>query len=479
MGAFAWLMKKVSKVFSRSTNALFYITLYREILNEIQEITKDEVKTVEVLREIGKQGALESCERHSGIFRFMPGNPRKVLEYFGILWSVVFGMEMGEHEYEEIPQEDAQFNDFILKIKQCPICAGLGDDEEDTFDFSKVDKEKEGMACGLCGMLEAVANFILKIKKSEFRISIVEQKCMARGEESLHFICKTHYISDWNKLLAERGQSILEEEFPSDEKLDIFDKIQDYFTLDKLEEILDEPLEKLKNRTADFIRDKLNMEPDHFFDYFRNYEDDMLRILGFVGVHLLNEYGGLVEKFLKSETFAKVAGYIFKHLKEMSLLFIPIDVINDYHELLISFLDGLAPPEMVDNVRKFTGKDDIAFVLEGAQIALENLGIDFSKLKDNIWEELKKEREDELVPAEPTVIDQTQEKFPKFVKIIQEMLMLINEILTLPIRVIISESHYGLKTAVDSVTSEEEGLFGSIKERFDTIFDYIQELRQS
>jgi hypothetical protein len=472
-------MKKVSKVFSRSTNALFYITLYREILNEIQEITKDEEKTVEILRELGREAALESCERQSGIFKFMPGNPRKVLEYFGILWSVVFGMEMGEHEYEEIPQEDAKFNDFILKIRQCPICAGFGADKEDTFDFSKVNKEKEGMACGLCGMLQSVANFILRIKKSEYRISIIEQKCMARGEESLHFICKTYYLSDWNKILAEKGQSALEEDFPSDEKLDLFDKIQEYFTLDKLEELLDEPLENLKNRTADFIRDKLNMEPDHFFDYFRNYEDDMLRILGFIGVHLINEYGGLVEKFLKSETFAKVSGYIFKHLKEMALLFIPIDVINDYHELLISFLDGLAPAEMVDNVRKFTGKDDIAFILDGAQLALENLGIDFSELKDNIWEELKKEREDELVPAEPSVIDETQEKFPKFVKIVQELLMLMNEILTLPIRVLISESHYGLKTAVNSVTSEEEGLFGSIKERFDTIFDYIQELRQS
>ena len=82
MGAFSWLMKKVSKVFSRSTNALFYIALYREILNEIQKITKDEQKTIEILREIGKEAAVESCERHSSIFKFMPGNPRKVLEYF-------------------------------------------------------------------------------------------------------------------------------------------------------------------------------------------------------------------------------------------------------------------------------------------------------------------------------------------------------------------------------------------------------------
>jgi hypothetical protein len=56
--------------------------------------------------------------------------------------------------------------------------------------------------------------------------------------------------------------------------------------------------------------------------------------------------------------------------------------------------------------------------------------------------------------------------------------MLLSDILTLPIRVLISESHYGLKTAINSVVSEEEGLFGSIKDRIDTIFDYVQEIKQ-
>jgi hypothetical protein len=133
---------------------------------------------------------------------------------------------------------------------------------------------------------------------------------------------------------------------------------------------------------------------------------------------------------------------------------------------------------MVENVRQYSGRDDINFVFEGAQIALEDLGINFEELEDNVWEELKRQREDELVPAEQSLIDKTQERFPKIIKILQEMVMLLNEILTLPIRVLISEGHYGLKTAVNSVVSEEEGLAGSIRNRFDTIFDNLQELRQ-
>jgi hypothetical protein len=220
------------------------------------------------------------------------------------------------------------------------------------------------------------------------------------------------------------------------------------------------------------------MEPDHFFDYFRNYEDDMIKIIGYLGIHLLNEYGGLLEKSLKNEWFAKVFGYIFRQLKEMTLLFIPLDVIRDYNELLVSFLDGLAPVEMVDNVKQFTGRDTINYIFEGAQMALENLGIEFTELKENVWEELKKEREDDLIPSESSTIDKTRERVPQIVSILQEILMIFNDILTLPIRVLISESHYGLKTAINSVVSEEEGLYGSIRERFDNIFDQIEEIRK-
>jgi hypothetical protein len=489
MGAFQWLMKKITKVFGRSTNALFYTLLYRESLKEINEITKNEEDSLIILRELGKRSAYESCERHSSIFKFMPGSPKKVLDYFEILWVVVFGKELEDYSYEEIPREGSKYNDYILKIKQCPICADYGKDNEDTFNFSKIKTtDTEGMACGLCGMLESVANFILKVKRNDYRIGIVEQKCIAKGGDCLQFICKIYDYKEWQDHVAVKVQDKLtshvhfeesiEEELVQETKLDIVDKLQDVISLDKLEEMLDEPLEAIKERVSDLIRDKLNMEPEHFFDYFRNYEDDMIRIIGYLGTHLLNEYGGLLEKTLKNETMAKIFGYIYKQIREMTLLFIPLDVIRDYNKLLVSFLEGIAPTEMVENIRLFTGKDTINYLFEGSQMALENLGIDFSELKENVWEELKKEREDELISSEVSAVERTREKVPTIINIIQQILMIINDILTLPIRVLISEGHYGLKTAINSVVSEEEGLYGSIRERFDNVFDQIEELRR-
>jgi hypothetical protein len=490
MGAFQWLMKRITKIFGRSTNGLFYTLLYREILKEINEITNNEEESLIVLREIGKRAAFESCERHSSIFKFMPGNPRKVLDYFEILWVVVFGRELDDYTYDEIPKADSKYSDYVLKISKCPICAGYGQNFEDTFNFNKIkNKETEGLACGLCGMLESVANYILKIKRNDYRIQIIEEACIAQGGDCLQFICKIHDYKEWKELIVNNVQqkqvltnyfkeSIEEEEIIQETKLDFVDKLQDVISIDKLDEYLDEPLETIKNKVSDIIKDKLNMEPEHFFDYFRNYEDDMIRIIGYLGTHLLNEYGGLLEKSLKNEWLAKILGYIFKQLKEMTLLFIPLDVIRDYNQLLVSFLEGLAPPEMVDNVKHITGKDTITYIFEGVQMALENLGIDFSELKENVWEELKTESENGLISSETSTMDRTREKVPQIINIIQQFLMIFNDILTLPIRVLISESHYGLKTAINSVVSEEEGLYGSIRERFDNIFDQIQEIRK-
>ncbi|MFX1327727.1 MAG: hypothetical protein ACFE91_06220 [Promethearchaeota archaeon] len=483
-------MKKITKVFGRTTNALFYTLLYREILKEVNYITNNEEDSLIILREIGKKAALESCDRHSSIFKFMPGNPKKVLDYFEILWVVVFGRELDEYSYEEIHKEGSKFNDYVLKIKDCPICAGYGYDSEDTFKFDKIKNERmEGLACGLCGMLETVANYILKIKRNDYRIKIYEEACIARGGDSLQFICKIHDYKEWKELMESDikkksllstyfKETVVEEEIVQETKLDIVDKLQDVISIDKLEEYLDEPLEVIKEKVSEFIRDKMNMEPEHFFDYFRNYEDDMIRIIGYLGIHLLNEYGGILGKSLKNEWFAKIFGYLFKQLKDMTLLFIPLDVIRDYNELLISFLDGLAPPEMVENVKRFTGKDTITFFFEGAKMALENLGIDFSELKENVWEELKTERENGLISSETSTLDRTREKVPQIINIVQQFLMIISDILTLPVRVLISESHYGLKTAINSVVSEEEGLYGSIRERFDIIFDQIQDIRK-
>ena len=91
---------------------------------------------------------------------------------------------------------------------------------------------------------------------------------------------------EWKEFLDSKPKldyfdDVLEEEIHEESKLDLIDKLQEVISLDKLEALLEEPLESIKEKIADVIKDKLNLEPEKFFDYFRNYEDDMIRILVF------------------------------------------------------------------------------------------------------------------------------------------------------------------------------------------------------
>ena len=69
-------------------------------------------------------------------------------------------------------------------------------------------KNIDGLACGLCGMLESVANYILKIKRNDYRIEIVEQACIAKGGDCLQFICKIHDYAEWKVLMDSRIKAL-------------------------------------------------------------------------------------------------------------------------------------------------------------------------------------------------------------------------------------------------------------------------------
>lgn len=467
MGLLSWLIKKIGKSLGRNTSALFYTLLYREIFKEIHNITNDLDKTIKLMRVMGGEASLESIERQASILKFLPGEPDRVLKYFELIWVIVFGMEIGEYEYEEEVMEESPYPIVRVKIEKCPVCGGYGEDPEDTIDFKKINSESGGMACGFIGMIEKVINYLLTTKNNDFRMKITEEKCYAKGADILQF--RINIIN-----IEEQEYNMMAEEEISEESF--VDKLRDRLDLDRIEEFIDKPLDSIKERLSNLIKDKMHMEPDDFFDYFTNYEEDIFRIIGYLTIHLLNEYGGIIEKFLSNELFAKISGYLFKQFEENYKIFLPFDVINDYHQLLLEFLENLAPEEMISKIESLSPTECTDLIFEGAQGAFEDLGIDFSELKENIWEELKRQQpvEDELTIS--SITQKGKEKGSVFIQIFQELLLLINAILSLPIRLILAREHESLKTAIESTTSGGEVL-ESIKLHADRIIEYLEEIR--
>ncbi|HMF34187.1 MAG TPA: hypothetical protein VKK79_22370 [Candidatus Lokiarchaeia archaeon] len=456
---FNWLVTRVARWIGRSSSSLYYNLLYREIFNEILDLNDGDVKkSVVEFRKLGTETAAESAVRQDKFLRFFPSTPKTLFDYFQILWQVLFGMEMGEFEKEDTFDEESGEGQIIFKIKQCPICGGIGgqpegSDVETGFnaEVRKFPKNDDAYACGFVGMLMEVANHIYRSKGAPCRAKLVETKCMARGDSCLELTITFLPAEEFDT--AEQAAEV-KPQSPLDR----------FLALDKVEEFFSAPLEKVRKSLDKVINEQLDMDPTEFFSHFENYEDDMLRIIGYLGVHLVNELGGIVEKAFSNSTLAKLGGYIFNMVSQLVDLFVPREILDDYKQLVIELLTGLAPETMVLRLREFEGHEMVALILEGVKKALINLGVNFEELKGNIWEEFRSSMSD--MPEE--------ERKNLQVELIQEIMMLLTSFMAIPNRMLLSAAHAQVKTLATS----GEDILSSVREHGEKIFDIVDRIRE-
>jgi hypothetical protein len=244
------------------------------------------------------------------------------------------------------------------------------------------------------------------------------------------------------------------------------------FEISALQDFVDQPLGKVKEQLAAVIEKEAHLTPAEVFSMFENYEDDLVRILGFLPVHFLNEYGNLVEKTLQNPILAKVVGHVFNAVKKDAPRLLPPEVAQDMLALFLEFIEGLAPAEMIDRYRQFGSFDYLNFLLEGTGLALRDLGVDFGGLKSNLWEEFKAQQEppegEEVVTAATDVF-----RSPDIVNLVVEVMQLILDLLTLPTKLLVASAHAEVKSVVTARTE----LLDAVRTRLENIFDIVQQLR--
>ncbi|MHA1819251.1 MAG: hypothetical protein ACTSU2_13415 [Promethearchaeota archaeon] len=461
---FKFLVGRVAKLVGRKVPTPFYMILYREIYKEILDITRDETKAARIMKEIGIRGTLESSQRQEQVLRLFPNDPKRVMEYLPIIWQTLFGTKMDDYKVLQEEVEDSDYPAIIYQIAKCPVCGGYSSAPEDTINVKKIKHGNSYYAAGTVGMLEEVANFILETRGNPYRINITETKCFCRGDNMMELYCK---VLPLEKSKTEEEEDIRMKRPPT---IDI--------DLDKLEELFTKPLDSIKEQFTKLVKEKLDMTPDELLDHFRNYEQDLIKIMGFLLIHLINENGRIIEKLVRNEAIAKVIGHLYKLSYEMSDLYMPREVIVDYQNLFIEFMMGLAPDEMVDSFKRIPAAEMTDLFYEGVKKALQDLGVNFDGLKRNIWEELEIQNALEKPPFESKSEEELTEEERKKraeikLRIIQEIFMLLNNLIGLPTKVFISGTHSMAK----SMVSASGDMFTNIRNHIENIFDLAEQLK--
>jgi hypothetical protein len=431
---------------------------------ELVDITENETEASRVLKRIGIHGTFESGKRQITVLRMFPNDPVKIMEYLDVIWYVIFGTKLDEYELIKIPHEGKPYPDLVFHISKCPICGGYGSSSLDSVDCNKIQPSESYYATGLVGMLEETANFILELKKNNYRIQMQETKCFCRGDDMLELKCYILPKSEFNKDIKQLDEGLqrpflLESEIHS------------------TEDILSKPLDAIKEKLISIIQEKLQMSTFEFMEYFQGYEEDVVKIVGFLLIHLFNENGRVIEKACETESFSKLIGHIYNNSIEMTKLTLPFDVLNDYKKLVVELLTDIAPSEMIERFNAIAPMEFIQLFYEGMKKALTDLGVNFEGLKSNIWEEMDMKKVLSNSPlskdGEELTEEQNQEQLDSKIELIQEISTFLMRLSVLPSRIFLSSLH----GAARSIFSSGEESASSIRDGALKILELIDKLK--
>ncbi len=476
---FKWIAIKAGTLLGRNVPSLFYQLIYREIYREMFNLSKDGKRTIEDSYKLGYLSAKESAERQKAVFSLFPSDPLKVLEYVPLMWQIYFGQPMGNYT-TEWDHSDPDRPILTYKIESDPMAYGMGDDpRRDNLPWDKLWHKDNGYGAMMAGLLTSVSSFVLKFKGRSERITLINSSNVLHGDSHFEFRCQVFPTEeelpdfafnhsptqDFKSQETNSGESKTENAF--------WTKIADNVDLDKLDEMLETPEGLLRIPLTNAIEKYAKMSSVELLDHFTYDEEKFLQILGFIGVHLTNEWGQIPETFFNNETFAKVYAHIFKFTKENSAKFIPVNIVGDFKAYFCRAFEGMAPEVFVTNLQEIQDTEVLDLIFIGIEKALIDLGIDFTKLKSSLYEEFRTNKPSTL---EQSAYDQAQQEKKEVIvaKLVDQMMIISTAILSIPSQMVIVLFYKVVSSSGNLVSS----LFKTIRDSGQQIIELSDKLKE-
>ncbi len=487
---FKWLVFKAASAVARNTSSLFYQLIYREIYREILLLTDDYRKTMEIAYLIGYKAAKESALRQIPVFRLFPSDAVKLLDYFPLIWQINFGVSLTEYT-REWDHSDPNKPVHYYIIKDNPLIYEMGsesprDPDRDNLIWSELTDGTNNYGAIMVGLLTSVMSFILKIKNSDKRIIITNPESIIQGGNS--------YTLKFEIIPKEEFPSPEEEDQSSDElfdnidlgiemgekdkKTDFWKKITDYITIEQLDDIFSSDTGLLRTILSKGIEKAIHMPALDFMDHFTNDEEKVIQIIGFIGVHLANEYGQFLDKLMEKENTSKVIGHLFLFIKDNIEKFVPVSTIGEIKNYFAEVFEEMAPVVFVENLRSIPSEDVVHLILQGMQKALIDIGVDFSTLKESIMEEFKKPEEEEKGKDIVESISEKEQKEKKnqlMEQFLKEFMIVSTALITLPAQIVIVV----LYNTISGSSEIFSNLFNGLKDNIQNLIELVEELKET
>ena len=187
--------------------------------------------------------------------------------------------------------------------------------------------------------------------------------------------------ADFKKEIKERREYV-----PKGEEEGVsFTKMLKAITIDDLKDLLKQPLEFLRNKLNKFLEESGTTNLDEALTVFEGVEEDLLRVLGLITIHALNErLNDVLLKMLQTEYGAYLGQLNFELIEQTTKTVFPTAFFDEIRDTIVTITHDMLPENVFKGLASMNSYDFISYIFEGAKLAMIDLGMQPFELREFI-----------------------------------------------------------------------------------------------
>lgn len=185
--------------------------------------------------------------------------------------------------------------------------------------------------------------------------------------------------ADLTKDIIERRKFI---PISEEKKVSFTDRLKS-ITVDELKELFKQPLEFIRDLLNKMIEESEAGNIQESLTVFEGAEDDLLRVVGLIGLHALNErLGDMFYKLCKTE-YGAYLGYLnYDFIEQTTKTVLPDEVFDELRIMLITVTKDLLPEAVYNRLSTMNPYNFISYILEGGRLAMIDLGMQTFEIRE-------------------------------------------------------------------------------------------------
>ncbi|NVM29001.1 MAG: HAD family hydrolase [Candidatus Helarchaeota archaeon] len=187
--------------------------------------------------------------------------------------------------------------------------------------------------------------------------------------------------ADLAKTIEERREFVPKSE---EKKVSFSDRLKS-ISIDELKELLKQPYQFIREKLNEMLEESSAGNIQEALTVFEGVEEDLLRVVGLIGLHALNErLGDVLFKLFQTE-YGSYLGYLnYEFIEQTTMTVLPDEVFDEIKIMLIAIARDLLPEAVYDQLLNMAPFDFISYIFEGVRLAMMDLGMEIFEIREFI-----------------------------------------------------------------------------------------------